>query len=564
MIRMFDTHQIRPQTELSGCLWNFTPLQGNRAGQTQKVLVPSCWESYPGLRSYRGEGLYSRRFAGGGNLRFEFKGVSHTGDVYLDGVQIAHHYNAYTSFSAVVPNVPQGDHLLEVRVDNRFSSDSALHIPNDYMTYGGINRPIALENVGDSFLEWVHYTPAQKDGHWHCGVQASVRGVKEGGPVDVQVELAGRTISLGTIQPQPGQTVMVNGSFDFAEEAIRPWSAEDPVLYPATPQLVQNGLPVDDLIERVGFREIQVEGRKILLNGQPVRIKGVCRHEDWEGFCCALTPAHMQQDLALLRDLGGNSVRTVHYPNDERFLDLCDEQGVLVWEENHARGLVETDMRNPNFEPQCEAVNQEMVQAHYNHPCIYIWGVMNECASETAYGRDCYQKQLSQLRAMDQSRPLTFATCRFTHDESGENFHLDDICMDLPDVASFNIYPLWYFDCSVPRFLEQIHTALGQTPAADKPLLISEVGAGAEYGCHANPEEKWSEEYQAAALEQQLTAVLQDPECCGVYIWQYADVRVSREWFARRPRSYNNKGILDEYRRPKLAYGRVKSLFTEL
>lgn len=563
MIRMFETHHIRPQIELSDHLWDFTPLQGNQAGQTQKVLVPSCWESYPNLRSYRGEGLYTRRFIGGGNLRFEFKGVSHTGDVYLDGVQIAHHYNAYTPFSAVVPDVPQSEHILEVRVDNRFSPDSALHIPNDYMTYGGINRPIILENVGGSFLEWVHYTPAQKNGHWHCGVQASVRGVKEDGPVDVQVELAGCTISLGTVQPQPGQTATVNGNFDFAEEAIQPWSVEHPALYTAAAQLVQNGVLVDDLIERIGFREIRVEGRKILLNGQPVRIKGVCRHEDWEGFCCALTPAHMQKDLALLRDLGGNSVRTVHYPNDERFLDLCDEQGVLVWEENHARGLVEEDMRNPNFEPQCEAVNQEMVQAHYNHPCIYIWGVMNECASETEYGRDCYQKQLSQLRSMDQSRPLTFATCRFTHDGHGESFHLDDICMDLPDVASFNIYPLWYFDCSVPRFLEQIHAALGQTPAAGKPFLISEVGAGAEYGCHANPEEKWSEEYQAAALEQQLTAVLQDLECCGVYIWQYADVRVSQEWFARRPRSYNNKGILDEYRRPKLAYGQVKKLFTE-
>lgn len=561
---MFETHQIRPQTELSDRLWDFTPLQGAQAGKTRRVMVPSCWESLPGLRSYRGEGLYARRFTGSGNLRLEFKGVSHTATVYLDGVQIAHHYNAYTPFSVTVPNVPQGEHILEVKADNRFGPDSALHIPNDYMTYGGIHRPVALENVGSCFLRWVHYTPSQKDGHWHCRVQAAIEGVEPGEPVALQVELAGCVIKLGPVLPQPGQTVTVQGSFDLTGEMIQPWSPETPVLYTAAALLLRDGVPVDDMIDRVGFREIQVAGKQILLNGQPLRVKGVCRHEDWEGFGCALTPALMQQDLTILRDLGGNSVRTTHYPNDERFLDLCDEQGILVWEENHARGLAEEDMRNPYFEPQCEAVNEEMVLAHYNHPSIYIWGILNECASETEYGRNCYRAQLAQLRSLDQSRPLTFATCRFTHDDCGEQFRLTDICMDLPDVASFNIYPLWYFDCSVSRFLEQLHTALVQTPAANKPLIISEVGAGAEYGCHANAEEKWTEEYQAAALDRQLTAVLQDPDCCGVYIWQYADVRVSREWFARRPRCYNNKGIVDEYRRPKLAYAQVKKLFTQM
>lgn len=563
MIRMFSTHRIRPQIELSDQLWNFTPLGGPQAGQTRKVLVPCCWESLPGLRSYRGEGLFARHFTGGGNLRFEFKGVSHTADVFLDGRKIAHHYNAYTPFSVVAPGVAQGEHLLEVRVDNRFGQASALHIPNDYMTYGGINRPVSLETVGSCFLRWVHYTPCRTGDGWQCAVQACIEGVEAGAPITLRVELAGQEVEIGTAQPGPNQTVLLEGRLDLGS-SVQPWHPESPVLYTVAATLWQDGQPMDDLIERVGLREVRVEGKQILLNGQSLRIKGVCRHEDWEGSGCALTLAQMQHDLDLLRDLGGNSVRTTHYPNDERFLDLCDEQGVLVWEENHARGLVEADMRNPNFEPQCEAVNEEMVQNHYNHPCIYIWGILNECASETAYGRDCYQKQLSQLRALDQSRPLTFATCRFSHDGQGGAFHLDDICMDLPDVASFNIYPLWYFDCNVSGFLAQIHEALAQTPAANKPFLISEVGAGGIYGCHANPEEKWTEEYQAAALANQLQAVLSDPDCTGVYIWQFADVRVSREWFANRPRSYNNKGIADEYRRPKLAYAEVKRLFTSM
>lgn len=556
---MFPTHVIRPQTELSESLWEFTPLDTPKPAQSRPVFVPGCWESLPGLHNYRGRGLYSRRFTGGGNLRFEFKGVSHTANIYLDGVLLTRHYNAYTPFSATVTSLPRGEHLLEVLADNRFGPDSALHVPNDYMTYGGINRPVVMEEVSDAYLEYVHYTPVCQGGEWSCRVEACVTGLAPTEPLDVEIRLNGAVHTLGRVCPAPGETMFLRG--EIPAGTVRPWTPGDPALYPAAARLVRGHHAVDDLLDRVGFRTVEVRGRQILLNGQPIRIRGLCRHEDWEGFGCALTPALMQRDLAIFRDLGANAVRTTHYPNDERFLDLCDEQGFLVWEENHARGLTEQDMRNPNFERQCEDCNAEMVRAHYNHPCIFVWGILNECASHTEYGRACYRAQLEQLRALDPGRPLTFATCQFRHDGKGEGVALEDICMDLPDVAALNVYPLWYFDCSVPRFLKQVHDALSRTPAAEKPFLVSEIGAGAEYGFHADAEEKWSEEYQAAALEQQLNAVLADPLCTGVFIWQYADVRVSREWFANRPRCHNNKGVVDGYRRPKLAYRVVRELF---
>jgi beta-glucuronidase len=94
----------------------------------------------------------------------------------------------------------------------------------------------------------------------------------------------------------------------------------------------------------------------------------------------------MIQDLDLMADMGANAVRTSHYPNDERFLDLCDERGIYVWEENHARGLSLEQMRNPNFIRQCADVNREMVEQHRNHPSIIIWGILNECASDTEEG----------------------------------------------------------------------------------------------------------------------------------------------------------------------------------
>ena len=151
------------------------------------------------------------------------------------------------------------------------------------------------------------------------------------------------------------------------------------------------GREMDDLIERFGFRKVEVSGKDILLNGSKLRIRGFCRHEDHPQFGCSLPLEALWQDILIMKDLGVNSVRTSHYPNEELFLDLCDEQGILVWEENHARGLSEEAMRNPNFERQCEDCIREMITAHINHPSIIIWGILNECASETEYGYECYK-----------------------------------------------------------------------------------------------------------------------------------------------------------------------------
>lgn len=179
MIRTFTTHRIRKQEELTGKLWMFSPLQGEYAGKQFQVPTPSCWENYPDFGLYRGEGIYSTQFAGEGNLRIVCKGVNHTATVLLDGRRIAGHYNAYTAFSVVIPAVPAGIHTLEIIADNRFSEKSALHVPNDYMSYGGISRPVALERVGDAYIEQVHVTPSFRGGHWYARMEVTVQNLSE-------------------------------------------------------------------------------------------------------------------------------------------------------------------------------------------------------------------------------------------------------------------------------------------------------------------------------------------------------------------------------------------------
>ncbi len=555
MIRTFKTHDVRKQMELTESLWEFEPCAGNYAGQKFPVAVPGCWESHPLFADYRGEGIYRKTFQAQGNVRIECKGVSHTATVYLDGHEIGHHYNAYTPFSVVVSDLEPDRHMLEIKADNRFHKDSALHVPNDYMSYGGISRGVVVEELSDLYLEYVHVKTYRENEQWHVQVKAAVNVLKIGQNDEEDITIQGK-IKDTAFEWKLTDTAKKHYEFctDLKIDGIEEWSPETPVLYQVELQMLREDEVIDDLIERFGFREICVQGKYILLNGKKLRIKGICRHEDHPDYGCALPYQTIYNDLVLIRQMGANSIRTAHYPNDEIFLDLCDELGILVWEENHARGLEEDRMKHPLFEEQAEQVIREMIFYHYNHPCIFIWGILNECASETLFGRSCYEKQFRLIREMDDSRPCTFASCKF----------FGDICFDLPDVISCNLYPRWYVDKPVRDYLNEVYDWIVEDGnGKGKPFIVSEIGAGGLYGCHNAYHGKWTEEYQADALSEQVSECLKFSESMGVYIWQFCDVRVSSEWFAGRPREMNNKGVVDEYRRPKAAYGRVKEIFEQ-
>jgi beta-glucuronidase len=563
--RTFRTHDVRRQHELGG-LWTVALAadETTPASEPVPVLVPGCVESLPGAESFRGVARYRLDFDAAAALgapvageerylRLDLQGVSHLADVFVDGMHVAHHEDAFTAFDGVTPHVA-GTRLVVVDADNRFSERSALHRENDYYSYGGITRPVIAELVPDRYVDHVHVAPFRRDGSWHARIEVRVAscrarlGTGEPGDVDaVVVRLDRRDVATLTDADAAGADGV------YACEVALPdaveWSPSNPHLTYVQAVLVQDGVEVDDLIDRFGVRDVQVVGDQVLLTDEPIRFVGFNRHEDDPTFGCALPIEAMVRDLHILRDLGSTSVRTSHYPNDQRFLDLCDELGMLVWEEAHSRGREEE--HNPRFLGQSLASVTEMVTQHFNHPSIYTWGILNEYESDTEYGRSMYVPLYARLRELDPSRPTTSATCYFP----------TDICLDLPDIVSINIYPLWYHDNSVAEYVEEVLDFVRSSPGAGKPLIVSEIGAGAIPGIRDTRRAKWSEDRQADILREQLEHVCSLDEVSGVYVWQFADCRVTEGWFAVRPRTRNNKGIVDEYRRPKLAYDTVREVF---
>ncbi len=558
MLRTFNQHVVRLSESLDG-RWEFVTADDRKAAKdraklpkeySRTIQVPSAWEQLPGLENYRGQAWLRTAIpaAEGVALRLVFGGVSHTGDVFVDGKHVGHHYDAFTPFAVVVPGLAEGSHELVVQVDNTFGDHSALHWANDYYTYGGITRPVEIQFVPEVFIEQTHATPKREGGTW--GLDLAVRLVNwSDTPLKrrVIVEVADGAVDLGAVTVKPGATKVVKGSLSDLD--VQPWDVKSPSLYMLETLLLDGDDVVDDFCDRIGFRTVEVKGEELLLNGKSIRLRGHNRHEDHALFGNALPVAAMVNDLELMADMGCNFIRTSHYPNDMRFLDLCDEMGFYVWEESHARSV---SFDHPMFREQIADSTREMVEWHFNRPSIVIWGCLNECASSSKPGRVEHKRVIEQIRKLDPSRPVTFAS----------NKDDNDLCFDLVDIVSWNIYAGWYYrePAEATAYFENLWK-WAQKPengGKGKPVIISEFGASAIYGTRGPAKAHWSEDMQADVLDSLLEQYLNHPHIMGAAIWMFCDCRVDREWFNRRPRDANNKGVVDELRRRKLAYDVVK------
>ena len=550
MIRLFERHTVRTVHELCG-LWDF--VSEKYPGKHYRMPVPSCWEMHPDFLTYRGRGTYETTVSlpKSTNLRIVFAGVSHTADVDFDGTRVAHHYNAYTPFEAVIKSAACGTHTLSVACDNTFSEESALHIPNDYFTYGGITRTVSVEYLPDVYIENVHFTPSYRDGVWHGHISLRVKNLgSEKKTVAPRITLADAVIDLGCVTVGGGETVTLEDA--RAYPTVSPWCCETPTLYTLTATIAEGDTVTDDLIDRVGFRTIEVKDGQVQLNGRAIEIRGVCRHEEHPEFGFAFPRALMQRDIDIIKNMSGNAIRGAHYPNSKVFVDMLDEQGILFWSEIPIWGVgfSEEAIANPTVVARGLDMIREMEAQYYNHPSIIIWGMHNEILSGTQAAYEMTRQYHDELRANGGNRLVTHATAR----------PLEDVCYEFDDIICINHYTGWYGG-DMKNWEKVIAGHKARRDAlgfADKPMIYSEFGGAALYGHHTFDDVKWTEEYQARLFAHCLELFHKTPEIVGWYIWQFTDMRTCREMGNDRARGFNNKGILNEYRKPKMAYHTVR------
>jgi beta-glucuronidase len=557
MLGLYDRTPRRDKVILDGW-WQFCTdpqQQGKDAGyvaafpSSQRVAVPGCWNTEFGLFDYHGVAWYRKTFHSDveGSAKLTFGAVADLARVWLNGQYLGEHEGGFTSFGFVV-ELKAGANELVVRVDNRHSETTLPKEGVDWFPYGGITRSVICEQIKKTFIDHVHLR-GQTDGRVEAHV--FIRNL-ETSPVTLPLSLRIRSQSAEKMVTIPAETRQVAIlELQIPDPAL--WSIEDPHLYLASFQL--GG---DVYQERFGLREIRVKGKNILLNGQNIWIRGVNRHEDHPDWGFALPAKLMQRDIAIIQDLGCNAIRGSHYPNHPTFLDMCDEAGLLFFAELPGWQYSADQIANPPTKDKLQTMLREMIDQQFNHPSIVVWSMHNECQTEIDRepGVDlsaAMAELVGLAREIDETRLITYASHRYWRDK-----HLD-----LVDVICLNEYIGWYVpEIEGADFAEYLRRMAEDYP--DKPILITEFGAGAIAGYHSMNALKWSEEYQVKHVCDSIETMRENEHVAGCYIWQYCDIvsHPSRAIF--RPRSLNNKGLVNEYRQPKSSYYAVRDLLARI
>lgn len=564
MNRAFTDHAVRPCRNLDG-LWDFA-IDPEDKGLTQEwqkqfpadhgqMYVPACWNNELGLYDYRGAAWYRTRInvPEEQNLQIIFHAVQGFAQVYWDGEQVAGHFGGFTPFSFIVSHAVPGVHELVIRTDNRLGEDTLPYHVVDWFHYGGIIRPVEVQVLPDIFIDGLKMEYSQgPGGQLETFCRVTLRSLGEAVSVPVALTLDDVTIGQQTVEVPANGTV--HAAFSHTLPNPRLWDVGRPELY-----MVRAATPEDDLADRIGFRFIRAAEGKIYLNGKEIRIQGVNRHEEHPEWGFAFPPKLMMKEIALLKELGCNSVRGSHYPQSPYWIDLLDENGLLYWSEIPIWGahLPVEATGNPLLEERARTMIGEMIRRDFHHPCILFWSVHNEIDTRSQEALHLSESLSGLVRELDQSRLVAYATMH----------PLDDIVMGFFDVIGINHYHGWYHG-KVEQFADMLagfHKHAAALGCADKPVLMTEFGGAGIYGDTGWEPRLFSEDYQAEILAKALRIFRGDPKLSGTFIWQFADIRgdlrSERGFFRDRARSFNNKGLVNEYRKPKLAYRVVRDIY---
>ncbi|GAA1834966.1 glycoside hydrolase family 2 protein [Agromyces salentinus] len=513
-------HSRRVAPILTG--WAFAPVELPPTASWDDVLavgeqvdLPHTWNAIDGQAGgeyRRGRSTYARQVgaeAGDVETWVEFAGVNSSAEVYLGGALLARHDGGYSTFRVdLTDRLLAGAQTLVVLVDNAVN-ERVYPQQADFTFYGGIYRDASLITVGRT-----HFTLAE-----HGGPGLTVTPILDGDRADVVFRAgvvgAGAEVRF-TVDGEADQTVpVVDGEANatVSIERARRWHGlRDPHLYTARAELLQGDTVLDMVDLRFGCREFAVDPQRgFLLNGEEYPLRGVSRHQDREGVGNAITEEMKQEDLALLKELGATTVRLAHYQHDQRFYDLCDEAGIVVWAE-----IPQITVFLPGATENARDQLTELIVQNRHHASIISWGLSNEITLAGS-GEEVVaaHRELNELaHELDPTRLTAMANLFL--------LETDHPLVTLPDVMSYNLYFGWYVGevADNDTWLDDFHAA------------NPEVAIGlAEYGADANPQyqsaepEKgdYSESYQARYHEHMITMIEERPWLWATHVWNLCD-----------------------------------------
>ena len=476
-------------------------------------------------------------------------------NIRVNGKEVGSHVGGYTACIVDITEYIRKENLIEITVDN--GRKDITPISADFTFWGGIYRDV-----------WLISTPKQ---HFNMsnmgsdGIFISTPVVNEKrGVLKVKCEVTNDSHESSILEvrsaiysPQgkllqtikqkqklkSGETYIFENT-SGAIESPDLWSPETPSLYLVKTTLVdpKSGKLLDEKNHKVGFRWFTFDGSKgFFLNGKSYKLRGLNRHQDQAPAGVALDDEAHRRDIFLMKELGCNFIRISHFPQDDAILEMCDELGLLAWEEIPIINIVPN---TPGYDDNCEYNLREMIRQHYNHSSVITWGYMNEilltapsigkpewlaCKERTV---NLAQRLEAVLKEEDPGRASVMAF-------NMTNLY-NEIGLNLVDVVGWNLYHGWYVD-KLKDFNAWCEDQHRRYP--DQPMIISEWGAGSDKRLHSTQGRAFdfSIEYQQTYIEHYLPFIENTEWISGCAYWNFIDFNVAARQESM-PR-VNNKGL---------------------
>jgi beta-glucuronidase len=506
------------------------------------MQVPGDWNTQDErLFFYEGTVWFKRAFQWhrNGNRRtlLYFGAVNYDTYVYVNGKLAGHHVGGFTPFNFDVTDMlREGDNFVVLKVDNKRHAEAVPTQIFDWWNYGGITRDVLLVDVESVYIEDYNLQ------------LASLEGRLLSFSVQLNKPLSGQQITLSIPELKIKKTLTT----DAEGKAALSMKAKPILWSPATPKLYQVDIQLgsESIRDEIGFRIIETRGKQILLNGNPIFLKGISIHEEKpNGGGRANSTADAHTLLSWAKELGCNYVRLAHYPHNEYAVREAERMGMLVWSEIPVYWTIA--WTNADTYRNAERQLTDMIRRDHNRCNVIIWSIANETPHSDA--RDQFLSRLSQkARSLDATRLISMAM-----EVTAANHHknrLQDNMNKYVDVISFNQYIGWYRDVNdAPKMEWEI--------PYDKPVIISEFGGGAKYGLHGAKNQRWTEEFQENLYRENCAMLDKIDGLAGTTPWILKDFRSPRRVLNCIQDYYNRKGLFSDDGHKKKAFYVLKEWY---
>ena len=467
-----------------------------------------------------------------------FGAVNYDCRVWVNGKEAGHHVGGFTPFNYdVTEMLKEGENTVIVKVDNKRHAEDVPTLIFDWWNYGGITRDVKLVKVTPVYIEDYNVQMVSLEGR-RLAFSARLSKAEAGHTV---------TIDIPELKLKKAVTTDADGRVQmFAKFKPQLWSPENPKLYQVNISL-DNATTITD---EIGFRTIETRDKQILLNGQPIFLKGISIHDEKpNGGGRANSTEDARQLLTWAKELGCNFVRLAHYPHHEYMVREAERMGILVWSEIPVYWTIA--WKNPATFANAKQQLTDMISRDHNRANIIIWSIANETPHSAE--RDDFLGRLAQYARTQDSTRLISMAMEVTGAANYVN-RLNDNMNKYVDVVSFNQYIGWYRDVNdAPKMKWEI--------PYNKPVIISEFGGGAKSGYHGAKNQRWTEEFQENLYRENIAMIEKIDGLSGTTPWILKDFRSPRRVLPGIQDFYNRKGLVSDKGTKKKAFFVLKQWY---